>query len=530
MLSTTIIRPRQRRSAVVALLISTVALVASVLQPPPSAGAQNAKNDRPLALLEPADGVLFGAWPASEANNRDRSSAAVSDFESITNSRLDIVHTFEPPHQPAWDLQWANWVLDSGRIPMITWRVGPEVAPTSGDNAAQRVVNGDFDTQIRARAAQAKMIEGPFFSRLFHEMDGSTGQQYDLTPDLFDAYWRRIRAIFKEEGVRNAAWVWNVAALQPGEEDWYPGDDVVDWIAADPFQWVGEHPDPSKERGDCRTNTPSPISERLGETFWQFSDDHPDKPIMLGEWGSGTRTGSSARVDYINSLSDAIDANPRLKAVVYFHSSSGGCGWRLDQGHDVEGAAMAYANMVNGRQAKIGPLLDRFRTKTICAGLLVTVDIGLGEKPTGGDDVIVGTEGRDKIKAGGGNDVVCALGGDDRVVAGAGDDKVYSGPGSDVVIGGKGADRLYGSAGDDRLRGGKGQDELRGGSGNDQLSGDAGADRIFGQGGNDTMKGGAGRDLLDGGEGRDSAHGGAGKESPAKRGVVGCFAEEKRAC
>ncbi len=515
----------------VSLAVAAIAAVCTaLLSLPQVAEAKPDEAERTVALLEPAEGVLFGAWPASGSTNAERASDAVDEFEAFTDTRLDIVHIFEPPHQPAWDLEWANWVLGSGRIPMITWRVGPEGTVSTGDNVGQRVVNGEFDEQIRARALQAKQIDGPFFSRLFHEMDGTTGEVYDLTPEIFGQYWRRVRAIFKEEGVRNASWVWNVAALSPGEEAWYPGDDVVDWLAASPFHWVGEHPDPSKERDGCRTAQPETLSQKIGDTFRQFVAAHPDKPIMLGEWGTGTRTGTSARVDFLNSVAATIDEMPQLKALVYFHSSSGGCGWRLDQGFDTEGAAEAYKDLVTGRQATIDPLLRHYQTRTICNGLPVTVDLAIGERPTKGNDVIVGTEGRDKIKAGGGDDVICALGGNDRVVGGAGADLVLAGPGDDVVLGGKGSDLLEGGSGDDLLEGGKGSDELRGGAGDDQLKGDGGSDRVFGQGGNDTMEGGAGRDLLNGGKGRDSADGGAGKESPPKKDRYGCSAEVVKAC
>lgn len=147
-----------------------------------------------------------------------------------------------------------------------------------------------------------------------------------------------------------------------------------------------------------------------------------------------------------------------------------------------------------------------------CAGLVVDVDLGAGDQPTMGDDVILGTPGPDVIDALDGDDVICALGGRDLISAGPGDDLVYGGGGHDVVRGGAGSDSLYGQPGADQLRGGDGADFLFGGSGFDTLFGDAGDDFVQGSGGNDTMYGGDGDDNLYGKAGDDRIWGEAGDD------------------
>ncbi|WP_157538386.1 MULTISPECIES: calcium-binding protein [unclassified Nocardioides] len=104
-----------------------------------------------------------------------------------------------------------------------------------------------------------------------------------------------------------------------------------------------------------------------------------------------------------------------------------------------------------------------------CNGLAATVAIGLGELPTPGDDVIVGTSGNDSVNGLGGNDTICGQGGNDTVTGGAGNDK------------------LYGEAGNDALVGGDGNDTIRGGDGNDVLLPGTGADTAYGEGGTDTV-------------------------------------------
>ncbi len=147
-----------------------------------------------------------------------------------------------------------------------------------------------------------------------------------------------------------------------------------------------------------------------------------------------------------------------------------------------------------------------------CNGLTVTVNLALGQNPTNGDDVIIGTEGADRIRALGGNDTICGLGGHDIINAGSGDDWVDAGAGSDVVYGLSGADVLRGRSGADRINGGSGEDLINGDGGSDFLNGGLGDDLVYGGGGKDGVFGSAGRDILFGGNGNDSIFGGSGAD------------------
>lgn len=162
--------------------------------------------------------------------------------------------------------------------------------------------------------------------------------------------------------------------------------------------------------------------------------------------------------------------------------------------------------------AVYAPIAITVLAPPMCAGLAVTVQIGAGQLPTAGDDVILGTTGDDLIDAGEGDDVVCALDGDDEVIAGHGDDLVLAGPGDDVVRGKAGADQVYGESGKDRLYGNGGADELWGGRGNDRLHGNANDDLLIGGGGRDRLHGNQGADQLHGKRGNDRLNGYAGDD------------------
>jgi hypothetical protein len=112
----------------------------------------------------------------------------------------------------------------------------------------------------------------------------------------------------------------------------------------------------------------------------------------------------------------------------------------------VGGAGVVSASVTNGANDGNGRVVITFGSFVGCAGLPVTVNLNFGDRPTGGDDVIVGTAGNDIIDAGSGNDVVCG------------------GDGNDVLRGGPGNDKLLGEAGKDVLKGGPGaKDVCKGG-------------------------------------------------------------------
>lgn len=163
-------------------------------------------------------------------------------------------------------------------------------------------------------------------------------------------------------------------------------------------------------------------------------------------------------------------------------------------------------------------------TMLTCNGLPVTVDLNLGQKPTAGPDVILGTPGDDTINGKGGDDTICGMDGADTISGGSGGDTIFGGDeqgndtgsniiygasGNDIIYGGNLDDDLYGQSDDDTLYGMNGYDEIYGGSGADWLYSGNGAgvedtfNDLYGGGGNDHLFGEASDDYLYGQGGID---------------------------
>jgi hypothetical protein len=172
----------------------------------------------------------------------------------------------------------------------------------------------------------------------------------------------------------------------------------------------------------------------------------------------------------------------------------------VPDGYDNTGPGAIEIDVASGQDAVLPPFFIRQ------SGSDLTVDLIAGDdnKPTGGDDLLTGTDKADTIFGLGGNDVLLGLAGNDVLDGGNGDDDLSGGPGKDRLKGQKGNDSLTGGAGDDVLIGGPGKDKLSGGKGNDTLVGNGGKDALAGGPGNDTINSRDGvSELVKCGPGRD---------------------------
>ncbi|HZD04999.1 MAG TPA: glycosyl hydrolase, partial [Longimicrobiales bacterium] len=110
------------------------------------------------------------------------------------------------------------------------------VKSPSGIGAAldEDVVEGKYDDDIRQLAGAVRTFHRPTFVRIASEFNGVWNNYRQVY--YADSY-RRIVDLFRDEGADSTIFMWN---YYPGEadfpyEDWYPGDDYVDWWSLDVF-------------------------------------------------------------------------------------------------------------------------------------------------------------------------------------------------------------------------------------------------------------------------------------------------------
>jgi hypothetical protein len=280
-----------------------------------------------LAPAVPSTGAYFGAYVG------DSTGRTLVETEALLGRRFAIAHDYRRwDHAPLIKPEHEGWAAD-GRLVFLNWKA------KNRDGSAvpwAEIASGARDARIDAVAEEAKRFAKPLFIAFHHEPEDEVGS-YGGAADFAAAY-RRVVSRFQQAGADNVAWVWNVMGTSKYYELYgaglYPGDDVVDWIAWDPYNWV----DCNGRGGDWVE-----FADKVAGFYdWLEANDHADKPFMLGEYGSDEPLpGQPSKGDWFlgarDALSGATDGAsrfPNLKALVYFDSDRtsepSGCAWQVD--------------------------------------------------------------------------------------------------------------------------------------------------------------------------------------------------------
>jgi hypothetical protein len=137
---------------------------------------------------------------------------------------------------------------------------------------------GEHDDKIQRLARFCKDIDKPVYLRIGYEFDGAWNRGYENTAAYIAAF-RRIVDGLRHAGANKVAFVWQASAspiddvIDAGHErieDWYPGDDYVDWMGLSWFLRADEGPQPA-------------ITQRqLADEVLAWARAR-DKPVMIAE-------------------------------------------------------------------------------------------------------------------------------------------------------------------------------------------------------------------------------------------------------
>ncbi|HEY1487426.1 MAG TPA: glycosyl hydrolase, partial [Micromonosporaceae bacterium] len=223
----------------------------------------------------PAKGAYVGAWIKPEELTHVGRLAAVDDMETNLGRKLKIVNTYRRFEQMVGTPSDKEF-LAQGSTLMVSW--------ATGDNRS--IVDGAYDDLIRKQADAIRDLDRPVLLRMRWEMDRPNLRAEMWSGADYIAAWKYVRNIFREEKADNISWVWCPTAegFQRGDaEQFYPGDDQVDWTCVDVYAGTRFEP-----IGD------------LMQPFLQWAAQHP-KPIIIGEFGVAKAWGSTERAAWIKN-------------------------------------------------------------------------------------------------------------------------------------------------------------------------------------------------------------------------------------
>jgi hypothetical protein len=191
------------------------------------------------------------------------------------------------------------------------------------------IASGLYDDIFREWAKDARRVGGLILLRFGFEFNGDWFS-WSGEPDLFVRAWRRIHGIFDEAGADNVEWVWspNVTSHPDAPENdahrYYPGDEFVDWVGVDGYNWGDDY---------SRWHRWLPFERIFADVLDQFEERYPDKPIMIAEFGCPEDSDSGRKAKWIRDAHGFIRSRPRIEAAIWFNYDKrreGELNFRLD--------------------------------------------------------------------------------------------------------------------------------------------------------------------------------------------------------
>jgi Glycosyl hydrolase family 26 len=224
----------------------------------------------------------------------------------------------------AFNTAEAKALWNQGVVSHFTWEPwNPALSVSDAKQIhLQDIVDGKWDSYIKARGAEFAAVGAPMMVRWGHEFNGNWYPwgiaNNNSNPALYVSAYRRVHDLVVAAGATNVQWIWcfnngsspDAAYNDPARA--YPGDAYVDWVAIDGYNWgLGPSWDPS---GDHWTA----FDDMFATAYAKARTIAPHRPVMIGEIGSSEDGGNKAQ--WVGDMSATLQSGryPDLKMVVYF--------------------------------------------------------------------------------------------------------------------------------------------------------------------------------------------------------------------
>jgi beta-mannanase len=239
----------------------------------------------------------------------------------------------------AFPVAAAQSVIDAGAIPHIVWE--PWYWGDNNKIKLADIINGKWDSYITTWAKDIKKFGKMVFLRPAHEFN-IEGYPWgivnnDKSPETYIKAFRHIVDIFKREKVTNVKWIWCFMNFSFPDEPWnnwekcYPGNDYVDWIGIDGYNWGT-----TQNWSDWQE-----LKYMFRDQVRQCKKLWPSKPIMIAEFACAEKGGDKAA--WIKQLPGYLKSSLRdVDALLWFDEKKE-TDWRINSSSRV---LAAYAEIM----------------------------------------------------------------------------------------------------------------------------------------------------------------------------------------
>jgi len=249
--------------------------------------------------VPPAGMLYHGVYPGGQSGMEDDITPGdVESYEQTVNRPVAWVYFSHNWYAgKRFPLATATWIWQGGAVPYIRLMLREEDDSVSNRFSLEEVLAGEFDSDFRSWARDARAFAAPLlvefgtecngswfpWNGLYHGAGNCSGYGDPEKPDgpeRFVAVFQRIVTLMREEGASNITWVFHVDATDDPEVEWnrfenyYPGDTFVDWVAVSAY-------------GPQSPTDPEYMSfrEQMDSAHERLTALAPTKPVIVAEFG-----------------------------------------------------------------------------------------------------------------------------------------------------------------------------------------------------------------------------------------------------
>lgn len=250
-------------------------------------------------------GALIGGETYGLEGDAPENEAAWSLFERHAGKKVAILNENQP--WCSFDRQAMDETAARGAIPLVTMGLGSATL--------EEVAAGKQDAAIEKWAAEAKAWGKPFLFGPWWEMNGAWFS-WGRSP-YFVAAWKHFHDVVVGAGATNVTWTWITNAIwfdpESNPSPYYPGNEYVDWVGIDSYNWGLNPAQPDRWRNPDQTITPTlEIVNELTEG---------KRPVAIVEEASSEYGGNKA--DWIREmLTTYVPHHPEIGAYLWFNRNT----------------------------------------------------------------------------------------------------------------------------------------------------------------------------------------------------------------
>ena len=261
-----------------------------------------------LIAQQKNDMIFWGVFEEGIETNL----ALVSDYATQFGKKPSMVMWYDHWRVGSLDtfrLAVCEKVTEAGYIPHIVWE------PWIGlDN----ILAGKYDNDIKNYAKGIAKFDKPIMIRFAHEFNGdwypwSFINNAPVSPETWIKAQKYVHNMVVAAGAKNVIWLWSPNNGNGGKNPYdfmayYPGDEYVDWIALDGYNWG------TSQSWSSWTS----FAGVFNIVYQKVVARCPDKPIMIGETGCSSTGGD--KTAWLTDMFFQMKNNfPHIKAFLYFN-------------------------------------------------------------------------------------------------------------------------------------------------------------------------------------------------------------------